>query len=886
MKNKTIYQFPKEMTNMHYDNIRFLAWQYKQNGLLASTSGDKTINLYDIRATRNPVSKILDDDVCKSLKFCISNSSYLATGYDRRLKIWDLKKSTTTPVIVREIFDGAVDILEWHMTQNFLLCGSRQNNILKIFFVKDSLELIQEIKIKDVDESDQNNPNSQKILKAFFIQGHGVIAICEKKAFIYYLGSSYTDKILDQVVNFDYAITNFKIMTNNLNNHYFIYTDKENHFSVKQYTFDETVWEKKPVQINYNLLEKDRNFSNHRKLLFMKEIQNIKRKYANNVSVETKGDRNVHIIKLFQDLITIKIKVTYNDNYPKTLPSVDFENKYESFLIDRTLISNISNEISIWQAKSQNEINNNLISGSITNPNFLEKLITNLMKIISSARLYLEENADDNAKRLLKKQGKSVTEESSILPYVRTCSFAWGPKGQILTFHYNKIDFKQLKPNDKSISNFNNLEDWIKFCEAKDGRTKFSKSENKLIEEESDLIITDSLRSIVDWKSMMELDDNLILNAINRVDSLPNIFLHNQMNTENLEQSHKSFNNNLLSGSKLNQVYDNSFLLDIFSHNNNFPTSYSATLFSSGVRKKSLLTIHQLKNLKDSFILENLKIKLLSKDHFFASVNFLLQSMNHSEVTHLLDILDMINYNINSIIDPANSSELLVKHYKLAIVSTIKALERNKNYEYLYICILLITSRLFDNVIRDVLKVPSLTFPAEDEKIIKHAKTMELSQYNQKGLTRTQSFTGKYFRCPDKNLGFKNRFHKKSELSVASERILPKLITNSAIKPSLINLLKRHRSSSFDETARFTTTILDENSEYHLQNEKTQFIINLNHREEKDEELEYEGYSGFPDKSVNDNYSLNNEVINLPIQDKPERDLISVFGDSLLSVRK
>ena len=137
-KNSININEAKKFPNGHYENIRFLAWQVKQHGFLASTSSDKVINLYDTKflQNRNPILKILDDDVVKSIKFAYVNNTYLATGYDKRIKIWDIKKTTTKPIIEKKIFDGAVDILDWHTIQNNILCGCKQENLIKIFTEK------------------------------------------------------------------------------------------------------------------------------------------------------------------------------------------------------------------------------------------------------------------------------------------------------------------------------------------------------------------------------------------------------------------------------------------------------------------------------------------------------------------------------------------------------------------------------------------------------------------------------------------------------------------------------------------------------------------------------------------------------------------------------
>jgi hypothetical protein len=160
-----------------------------------------------------------------------------------------------------------------------------------------------------------------------------------------------------------------------------VYTDKENHLIARQYAFDETSSNQKRFMFNY-ILPQDRN-TNLKKLLFLKEIDNIKHKYPTNVAVENKSDKFVYNFRLSQDLIMIKLKVTFAESFPKTIPIVEFENKSESFLIDKTLISNVNNEITKWQE-------NEKLKKYETNLGVLERLITNLMKIISEARIQIE----------------------------------------------------------------------------------------------------------------------------------------------------------------------------------------------------------------------------------------------------------------------------------------------------------------------------------------------------------------------------------------------------------------------------------------------------------------------------------------------------------------
>jgi hypothetical protein len=76
--------------------------------------------------------------------------------------------------------------------------------------------------------------------------------------------------------------------------------------------------------------------------------------------------------------------------------------------------------------------------------------------------------------------------------------------------------------------------------------------------------------------------------------------------------------------------------------------------------------------------------------------------MNNSDAFYLIDILNLINFNLNSICEQ-RQSHMMTRHFKNAIMTIIKTLENKKHFEYLYICILLITSKICENIIRNFL---------------------------------------------------------------------------------------------------------------------------------------------------------------------------------------
>jgi len=215
----------------------------------------------------------------------------------------------------------------------------------------------------------------------------------------------------------------------------------------------------------------------------------------------------------------INLKVIFTDNYPNEIPNIDILDK-QSFLIPKYLINNISKKLGEWEKKLYK--NQPLLKNGM-----LEDLVTVLMEIIESNFINtFSEQDKESAKLLFMNTNKN--QQKNIILYPKTCSFSWNPNGQLLAFSYHKIDFSQLKQSDKIITNFNDLDDWVKYCKSKDYRNnKFSKSENKLFEEENNVIVYEKLRDLIDWKSIIDTEENAILNSINKIESLPNIFTGN-----------------------------------------------------------------------------------------------------------------------------------------------------------------------------------------------------------------------------------------------------------------------------------------------------------------------------------------------------------------------
>jgi hypothetical protein len=137
-------------------------------------------------------------------------------------------------------------------------------------------------------------------------------------------------------------------------------------------------------------------------------------------------------------------------------------------------------------------------------------------------------------------QRKLSIDNSKTIPYIRSNGICWGPNGSLVTFKSNKIDFKTLKASEKMIKKESDLIDWINSYSG--NKSKFSRSDNKLLEEDSDTLIAEEFKSFIEWRGFNQLDDDFIIKSINRKESLPNIIKYNESQDLDVLRSGQSAN--------------------------------------------------------------------------------------------------------------------------------------------------------------------------------------------------------------------------------------------------------------------------------------------------------------------------------------------------------
>ena len=270
---------------------------------------------------------------------------------------------------------------------------------------------------------------------------------------------------------------------------------------------------------------------------------------------------------------------------------------------------------------------------------------------------------------------KSNSLPKNIVPYVKTCTFTWTLDGRIILFKNNQIDFKQLKQNDKEITSSNHLKNFVKFCIDKNPSIKQIQNNDKLIEEddeETKYITSLPLSKVINWEFSFEKDINEILNYLNHSQSLPSIFVNKTKSKNEIEN--KNYLVNYEPPQRMNQ--------GIFNELNN-------------KQKKIFYDINNCEFKMN--ILNKFEIHIFSKETLYNIISSIKDKSNYSDISVLMCLLKQINYNINLILYEKNY--VLINLYRQDLLNLLINLEKKKNYEYLFICIVVIIKRIYsDNI--------------------------------------------------------------------------------------------------------------------------------------------------------------------------------------------
>ena len=281
---------------------------------------------------------------------------------------------------------------------------------------------------------------------------------------------------------------------------------------------------------------------------------------------------------------------------------------------------------------------------------------------------------------------KSNSSPKNIVPYIKTCTFTWTLDGKIILFKNNQIDFKQLKQNDKEITSLTHLKNFVKFCVDKNPSIKQIQNNDKLIEEDDEEInhiVSLPLSKVINWEFSFERGINEILNYLNHSQSLPSIFVNKSKSKNEIE------NKNILI--------------------NYEPPQRTNTGASNELNNKQKKLFYDINNYEFKMnILNKLEIHIFSKETLNNLINSIIDKNNCSELSVLICLLKQINYNINLILHEKNY--VLINLYRQDLLNLLINLEKKKNYEYLFICIVVIIKRIYSDII------DSYNFNSTDDK--------------------------------------------------------------------------------------------------------------------------------------------------------------------------
>ncbi len=137
----------------HTDAINALAWNPKEEVLVATASADKTIGIWDLRNMKQKIHTLEGHvDAVTSLAWHPDEPSILGSGsYDRRLIFWDLSRvgEEQTP---EDGEDGPPELLfmhgghtnhladfSWNLNDPWLLASAAEDNLLEIWKVSSAI---------------------------------------------------------------------------------------------------------------------------------------------------------------------------------------------------------------------------------------------------------------------------------------------------------------------------------------------------------------------------------------------------------------------------------------------------------------------------------------------------------------------------------------------------------------------------------------------------------------------------------------------------------------------------------------------------------------------------------------------------------------------------
>ena len=110
-----------------------LNWSYKDRNILATSSYDKYVHVWDINDTRKPVQSMLSIAGATHVKWSKVNEYLLATGHEMEVRIWD-KRKCNSPIHYIAAHLSKINDIDWNpvVETQFVTCS--QDGMIKVSF--------------------------------------------------------------------------------------------------------------------------------------------------------------------------------------------------------------------------------------------------------------------------------------------------------------------------------------------------------------------------------------------------------------------------------------------------------------------------------------------------------------------------------------------------------------------------------------------------------------------------------------------------------------------------------------------------------------------------------------------------------------------------------
>ncbi len=128
------------VTLAHQRNVRWFSWSLFDGGnVIATCAADNSIHLWDVRDARKPSSSLkVFTSGLSSVKFNKVNQHILASVHDIQVEIWDLRRTSSSPVTFITAHPTKISNIDWNGSAENELLTSSADGTVKFWDIKRS----------------------------------------------------------------------------------------------------------------------------------------------------------------------------------------------------------------------------------------------------------------------------------------------------------------------------------------------------------------------------------------------------------------------------------------------------------------------------------------------------------------------------------------------------------------------------------------------------------------------------------------------------------------------------------------------------------------------------------------------------------------------------